>query len=241
MAFRGKYLNRLIELFKAYLRSGKSIEAFEEVRWDAYQLGKRLFREKVPLDWIVGLYVEALRSLESEAREGALDVSGCGTLLLEMVITYSTSLLRELELAERLRESEERFKRIADRSFDAIIAMDATGNITYASSAAKRIGGRGLRDFVGKRLHEFVHESHIPTLMQAFDEVMKGQSVDGLQIEMVREDGSSVTVEVNASPIVKDRKVVGVEGIFRDITERKRTEEALKRISREIQEAVHTQ
>jgi len=111
MAIRQKYIGRIIELFKEYMYCEKSLETFEEVRYKASQLGKELFKEKVPLDWIVGLYIEAVRSLESEAEEENLDLSSCRNLLLEMVMTYSTSFLKNLELTERLRESEKKFER----------------------------------------------------------------------------------------------------------------------------------
>ncbi len=227
MAIREIYIETLIELFKAYFHSGGSLEAFEEVRFRANQLGKGLFKEKVPLDWVIGLYIEATRRLESEAQEEALELYGCKALLLELVITYSINLLENLELEEQLRESEERYRRIAERSFDAILTWDTTGCITYASPAAERICGRKLEDLLGKPFHDLVHESSIPRAMQAHAEALKGENVNGLQIDLVGGDGS-IAAEVNASAIISGGEVVGVEGIFRDITKHKRAEEALR-------------
>lgn len=221
MAIRERYIETLIELFKAYFNSGGSLEAFEEVRFRANQLGKRLFEEKVPLDWVIGLYIEATGRLESEAQEEALELYGCKALLLELVITYSVNLLENLELEARLRDSEERFRRIAERSFDAILTWDTTGCITYASPAAERICGRKLEDLLGKPFHDLVHESSIPRAMQAHAEALKGENVNGLQIDLVGGDGS-IAAEVNASAVISGGEVVGVEGIFRDITKHKR-------------------
>ena len=221
MAIRERYIETLIELFKAYFNSGGSLEAFEEVRFRANQLGLRLFKEKVPLDWVIGLYIEATRRLESEAQEEALELYGCKALLLELVITYSINLLENLELEARLRESEERFRRIAERSFDAILTWDTTGCITYASPAAERICGRKLEDLLGKPFYDLVHESSIPRAMQAHAEALKGENVNGLQIDLVDGDGL-IAAEVNASAVISGEEVVGVEGIFRDITKHKR-------------------
>ena len=227
MAIRERYIETLIELFKAYFNSRGSLEAFEEVRFRANELGKRLFKEKVPLDWVIGLYIEATRRLESEAQEEALELYGCKALLLELVITYSINLLENLELEAQLRESEERFRRIAERSFDAILTWDTTGCITYASPSAERICGRKLEDLLGKPFHDLVHESSIPRAMQAHAEALKGENVNRLQIELVGGDGS-IAAEVNASAIISGGEVVGVEGLFRDITKHKRAEEALR-------------
>jgi PAS domain S-box-containing protein len=213
MAIRERYIETLIELFKAYFNSRGSLEAFEEVRFRANQLGKRLFKEKVPLDWVIGLYIEATRRLESEAQE-ALELYGCKALLLELVITYSINLLENLELEEQLRESKERFRRITERSFDAILTWDTTGCITYASPAAEGICGRKIEDLLGKPFHDLVHESSIPRAMQAHVEALKGENVNGLQIDLIGGDGS-IAAEVNASAIISGGEVVGVEGIFR--------------------------
>jgi PAS domain S-box-containing protein len=228
MAIRETYIETLIELFKSYFNSRGSLEAFEEVRFRANQLGKRFFKEKVPLDWVIGLYVEATRRLESEAQGEALEPYGCKALLLELVITYSINLLENLELEKQLRESEERFRRVAERSFDAILTWDTTGCITYASPAAERICGRKLEDLLGKPFHDLVHESSRPRAMRAHAEAMNGELVNGLQIDLVGGDGSSIAAEVNASAIISGGDVVGVEGIFRDITKHKRAEEALR-------------
>jgi len=226
MAIRESYIETLIELFKAYFNSRGSLESFEEVRFRANQLGKKLFKEKVPLDWVIGLYIEATRRLESEAQEEALELYGCKALLLELVITYSINLLENLELEEQLRESEERFRRIAERSFDAILTWDTKLCITYASPAAERICGRKLEDLWGKPFHDLVHESSIPRAMQAHAKAMKGENVNSLKIDLVGGDGSSIAAEVNASAIISGGDIVGVEGIFREITKHKRAEEA---------------
>jgi len=228
MAIRETYIETLTELFRAYFNSRGSLEAFEEVRFRANQLGKRLFKEKVPLDWVIGLYVEATRRLESEAQEEDLELYGCKALLLELVIIYSINLLENLELEKQLRESEERFRRVAERSFDAILTWDTKGCITYASPAAERICGRKLEELLGKPFQDLVHKSSRPRAMRAHAKAMNGELVNGLQIDLVGGDGSSIAAEVNASAIISGGDVVGVEGIFRDITKHKRAEEALR-------------
>ncbi len=226
MAIREKYVEKLVELFKSYMKSGQSLYTFEEVRYQTSQLGKELLNEKISLDWIVGLYIEAISKLKFEARkEEAINLASCGDLLLEMVMAYSTNFLRNLELKERLRESEERFMRIAERSSDALFTLDLSGRITYVSPAAERIDGRRLEDILGKSFHSFVHESDVPKTIRALSKVMKGQTVHALDIKLLRGDGSLVNVEVDASSIIRDGKVVGVEGVFRDITQRKKLEQ----------------
>jgi PAS domain S-box-containing protein len=136
--------------------------------------------------------------------------------------------ITERKLAEEaLRASEERFRGIAERSFDVIFTVDQEGHITYASPGGDRFGYR-FEEGAGKSFQEFIPESQTPRLAQVFAEVRKGRPVTGLEIEVRRKDGSLASVEINASPILRDGQFAGLQGIARDITERRRTENALR-------------
>jgi PAS domain S-box-containing protein len=129
---------------------------------------------------------------------------------------------------EVLRESEERFRGIAERSFDLIFTLDQEGRFTYTSPAVERLFGYAPEDIAGKSFQEFIPRSQIPKLAQEFDGTRKGNSVTGLEVEVKRKDGTVASLEINASPIIRDGQFAGQQGIARDITERKRAEEQLR-------------
>jgi PAS domain S-box-containing protein len=129
---------------------------------------------------------------------------------------------------EALHENEERFRRIAERSYDAITATDSEGRFTFVSPSIERIVGCRPEELVGVQFQSFVPESEMPKVVRAFNRMMKGENVEGLQLEVKRKDGSLVHIEVNGSPTLKDGQVLGMQGILRDITERKRAEEGLR-------------
>jgi PAS domain S-box-containing protein len=135
---------------------------------------------------------------------------------------------------EKLLQSEERFRRIAERSFDAIIAIDPDGLLTFVSPSVERIVGYRPEELVGVRFQGFICESEMPKVTRAFSKMMKGDNVEGLQLQVRRKDGSLVYTEVNGSPILRDGRVVGMQGILRDTTERKQAEEALRRSETKI-------
>jgi len=135
-------------------------------------------------------------------------------------------------LEQKLRESEDRFRGIADRSIDGIFELDIEGRVTYVSPSVEPALGYKPEEVVGTRMEHYLAESEIPKIAPNMAALMEGTNVLGLQGEMLRKDGSRVPAELNASPIFRDGKIVGVQGIVRDITERRVLQEALLKSQR---------
>jgi len=135
-------------------------------------------------------------------------------------------------LEQKLRESEDRFRGIAERSIDGIFELDLEGRVTYVSPSVEPALGYKPEEVVGTRMERYLAESEIPKIAANMAALMEGTNVLGLQGEMLRKDGSRVPAELNASPIFRDGKIVGVQGIVRDITERRVLEEALLKSQR---------
>ncbi|KLK88959.1 histidine kinase [Methanoculleus sediminis] len=141
---------------------------------------------------------------------------------------------------EALEESEEKFREIAQRSFDMIYTCYHDRGITYMSPAVTRILGYTPAELIGCKCRDYV----TPLSLAAWDEGQKkmarGESVEGLEVEFRRKDGTTAFVELNESPIVENGKVVGVQAVGRDITERKQTEQlnrqAFEQIERNIEQ-----
>jgi len=129
---------------------------------------------------------------------------------------------------EALRESEEKFRGFAERSFDMIFITDTYGNITYVSPAAERIFNFKPDEMMGTHFMNYLVESVTPMISQSFAEKLQGKDVGILEMEAKRKDGSSVHIELNASTIFKENNAIGTQGIIRDITERKKLESQLR-------------
>jgi two-component system sporulation sensor kinase A len=131
-------------------------------------------------------------------------------------------------MEEALRVSEERFRGIAERSIDGIFELDLEGRVTYVSPSVESALGYKPEEVIGTRMERYLSESEIPKIASNFAALMKGMDVLGLQGEMLRKDGTHVSAELNASPIFRDGRIVGVQGIVRDVTERRKMENALR-------------
>jgi len=128
------------------------------------------------------------------------------------------------EMQNALRESEERFREIAQRSFDMIYTCYVDRGITYISPAVMRILGYTPTELIGGRCRDFVVPSSLPAWEEGRKKIAAGEPVEGLEVEFRRRDGSAAFLELNESPIIQERTVVGVHVVGRDITERKQNE-----------------
>ena len=152
---------------------------------------------------------------------------------VQRVVTVVDDITERKKSEDKLRESEEKFRGIAERNFDAIFELDSEGHVLYISPAVQRITGYAPDEICGKWVMNFIHEERKREFGHVLANLAKGETIEGLQMEVKGKNGSLVIIEFNASPVIKDGKVIGVQGVVRDITERKRAEERIRTSLRE--------
>jgi len=132
---------------------------------------------------------------------------------------------------EKLRESEERFKQVAESAGNWIWEVNAEGLYTYSSPIAERILGYKPEEIVGKKYFYdfFVPYEREELKKAAFDVFAKKESFKDFINSNVHKNGSIVILETTGSPITDDKgNLLGYRGADNDITKHKRAEEALQ-------------
>jgi PAS domain S-box-containing protein len=128
---------------------------------------------------------------------------------------------------ERLRESEERYRRLVELSPEAII-VHIEGKFVYINAAGiKLFGAASAEEIIGKPILDFVHPDYLETVKTRIHQVQEGKQVELLEEKLVRLDGQAIDAEVTGVPIVYGGKPA-IQLIVREITERKQAEEALR-------------
>jgi len=135
---------------------------------------------------------------------------------------------------EALRESEQKFRGIAERSFDIIFMMDLDGHLTYVSPAVEAAFLYEPEEMVGRPFTDFVPESEAPRALRRLSETAAGVESGVVQAEGRRKDGSRISIEISSSPIFDGEHLVGIQGIIRDVTERNAAEEKLRRMEAQL-------
>ena len=131
-------------------------------------------------------------------------------------------------MEKALRESEEAYRELFDNANDIVYTHDLTGRFTSINRAAERVFGYTLDETLQENIARIVAPEDLEMARAMILRKARGEPVTTYELETITKDGRRVPVEVSTRLIYKDGKPVGVQGIARDITERKRAEEALR-------------
>lgn len=112
---------------------------------------------------------------------------------------------------------------------DGIITVDVEGRITALNDAAFTITGLS-RDSLGRKLISYFayNASFSDPLL---DTLNKGNTFIGYQVELSRPDGATILISVSTSPLQNGNDILGAVVVFKDLTERKKLEERVSKIS----------
>ena len=139
-----------------------------------------------------------------------------------------TVILRDVTERVRAEEVREHLAAVVDSSDDAIISKDLNGTINAWNRGAEKVFGYSASEVLGKSMLMLFPPDRMTEEAGILARIQRGESVEHFETVRVRKDGKEIDVSATISPI-KDSSgaIVGASKIARDITERKRVEEAL--------------
>ncbi len=132
---------------------------------------------------------------------------------------------------EALRQSEEKYRTILENVQEAYFEDDLSGNLTFFNDVLCRHLGYTREELIGMNYRRYTEEEEdARKLHELYNGVYRtGKPVTALGMEATRKDGTKLNYETSVSLIRNSEgKPIGFRGISRDITERKRAEEALR-------------
>ena len=130
---------------------------------------------------------------------------------------------------QALRESENKYRSLAETSSDLILTFDINGKITYLSSVVEKITGYSADEILRKSFWEFIVPEYVESTVGKFKKGIIGEQFPLYEIELQHKNGKRISVEVNSTAIYDtERKIMGGLAAVRDITDRKKVEKALK-------------
>ena len=154
-----------------------------------------------------------------------------GTVTSLMGISRDITERKRIE--DALRESEEKYRNLVERAHDGIIVIQ-DGVVKFCNARTAEMWGGGCGEIMGRPFRDFVDPAEYPRLKENYELRMAGKEVPGrYDTRLARKDGTSFPVDLNGGSIVYEGRLADLI-IFRDDTERKMAEEALKNVNRKL-------
>jgi diguanylate cyclase (GGDEF)-like protein/PAS domain S-box-containing protein len=141
-----------------------------------------------------------------------------------------TDITERKRAEEALKNSEEKYRNILENIEESYYEVDLTGNFTFFNDSMYKTMGYTREELMGMNNRGYTNKENAEKLFQAFNEVYRtGKQGRVVDYEIIRKDGANRYVGTSIS-LHKDSsgKPIGFSGIIRDMTERKRAEEALR-------------
>ncbi len=156
---------------------------------------------------------------------------------LSGVVEIVTDITERRKAEEAMRQSEQKYRELFENANDIIFILDLDGTILSCNDAASRTYGFVPEQMQGLNLEMLLDKNDLPAVRKLFRRKRGERDVQNpLEFLTYTRTGEAVWLEVNARSVVENGKPVAIHGIARNITERKRMEEALRRREQELEE-----
>jgi len=130
---------------------------------------------------------------------------------------------------QALRESENKYRSLAETSSDLIFTFDIHGKLTYLSPVIKKMTGYSADEILHRNFWEFVVPEYVQLTIEKFKSGISGEYVPLYEIELIHKNGRKIPVELNVTSLFDaEGNVIGRLVVARNITDRKKAEKALK-------------
>jgi PAS domain S-box-containing protein len=181
---------------------------------DHYQMGKRYFHKDGHVVWI-RLSVSLVRDEQDNPVH---------------LVSQIEDVTRSREMEMRLRESEERFRHIAEITSDCVWQTDEHGVYVYVSPRVRDILGYEPEELLGRSPFDFMPAEEGERVAELFNNIAgRQEAFSFIENTNIHRDGHRVILESSGVPIVGiDGTLHGYFGADRDITERKKVEQELR-------------
>jgi two-component system NtrC family sensor kinase len=223
---RYTYWNKASEILtgiRAEDAIGKSIqEVFPDRPWrrKAEEMYRKVLQTQQPQTFV--------NDYEIDGRHYILEISAYPSQ--GGISVFVKDITEHKQAEEAQRESEERYRALFDHSLDCVYVHDFAGNFLDANETALKLFGYEKEDIPHLNFASLLSEDQLPKAIATLQELKDTGAQKQLnEFRVRRKDGSSVDVEVISAVIYGNGKPHAIQGVGRDVTERRKVEQALQK------------
>jgi PAS domain S-box-containing protein len=213
---------------------GQRNETVAEQPWTIVYSSNQSFdlnssRAFLPYIFAAGAFLSWLFFALTRAEVRARAAAERSAVELQTSETTIRKTLAEREYAEHaLRESEESYRELVENANDIVYTLDFHGRITSVNKAAETITEYSQDELVDRDITEILTPDSVVAAQQMLSNQASGAERANFELDVVSRSGKTITLEVSSKVIFKNGIAVGIQGIARDISSRRRAEEALR-------------
>jgi PAS domain S-box-containing protein len=119
------------------------------------------------------------------------------------------------------------YKLVVENVHDGLYILDREGRFTFVNEIALRRSGYARERFIGRSCFEFIRPEDKDPVKRGFEAVLRGEAVPAYELSYTAASGETLWVEINATCLNDNGRIIGVLAVSREITDRKRIEEEL--------------
>jgi len=204
------------KIFKAFNRVYKTGQPYKEFGWELIRKdGSKC-------------YVETSIALKRDSKGQPIGFQG---------IARDVSDRRQVE--EKLKESDERYRGLFERSLDLVYLCDFEGKFIDANDAALEELGYTKKEIKSLTFLSLLDKDQLPRAIESVEEILKTGSQDRIaEFRLKRKDGEHIYIESKGALIYRGGNPHAIQGIARNITERKKLEEEKEKVIIELKQAL---
>jgi PAS domain S-box-containing protein len=143
------------------------------------------------------------------------------------VIGVATDITENRKAQNALQQNEQRYRELFENANDIIYTHDLAGNFTSLNRSGEKLTGYSRAEALRMNLADVLAPDFLELARQMMGQKTENEGSTVYELEIIAKGGRRVRLEVSTRLIHQGGKAIGVQGVGRDLTERKRSEEAL--------------
>nr|WP_281069386.1 PAS domain S-box protein [Paenibacillus shirakamiensis] len=147
---------------------------------------------------------------------------------VEEIIAISRDVTDRIHIAERLQQSESRYRSLFEYNPDGVFSLNREGHIASMNRSIVELFNCEAADLMNQTLSSFIDPAYRDVLNRHFEDVLLHSEPRTFEICILTLQQEPVDIRMTFVPIIVDHQTVGVYGISTDITQRKKSEQLLK-------------
>lgn len=159
---------------------------------------------------------------------GAVDYLPTNQLSKELLQRALRFAIEQNRAKASLQQCEQRFNDLFENTKDILFTLDLEGRVTSVNRAAEEVLGWSRTEALQMNIKSLVAPEHVAVCVEMMRRILNEEPLHHFEIGLVSRDGRKVLMEASARLIRVDGKKAGVQGIARDVTERRHLESVVR-------------